>query len=241
MRTLSFAVAMLFALAAHAQTADSVHTELTTEPTVTIQPVDKSERGRTERSLLKKLFMSSRKENTIFHVGFTYGGTWLSGDRNPGYQRQGFNGFVFGIDQRVLPAWAVSATVGWAAQNPNPPARLPFNTGWIGALGVNYYPYIQREIRAGRSVNNLRNQLYFTAMYWQPLRNQAVIEIQGISQQIKSYPYNQAFLVGYGINSRKNSIAYYNMVIGAGYLVNRADWVRHPVQLIGRVDLGFRF
>lgn len=239
MRYVYFAVTLLLAVTVHAQTRDSVRTEYTTEQT-TNAPADTGGRFKEERARVAGFFEQSRKENTLFYIGFTYGGLSLPVENKPDFQRQVLQGFSFGVDQRFLPAWALHASVGWAAQTKSA-IRLPFSTGWLSTISVNYYPNIRRELRAGRSVNNIRNQLYLTAAYWQPLHNYATITVGGMPQAIKPYPFSQTIVVGYGINSRKNRVAYYNAVVGAGYLINRDEWVRHPIQLVGRIEFGFGF
>ena len=233
-------VLLLFiTVCAYPQTRDSVRTEYTTEQII-VAPADTSGRFKEERTRVAGFFEQSRKENTLFHIGLTFGGLSMPVANKPDFQRQTLNGFSFGVDQRVLPAWALHATVGWAAQTKSV-IHLPFSTGWLSTISVNYYPSIRRELRAGRSVNNIRNQVYLTAAYWQPLHNYATITLGGMPQTIKPYPFNQTIMVGYGINSRKNRVAYYNCVVGAGYLINRDEWVRHPIQLVGRVEVGFGF
>ena len=230
---------LLAGMPAHPQTPDSVRTELTTEPAVTI-PNDTSDRAKTEQLRLAVFFGQIRKEHTIFHAGLTYGGLAAFSQNRPDYQRQGLTGFSVGIDHQFLPAWAVTGTVGWAAQG-NSAVRLPFSSGWLGTVGVNYYPAIQRETAAGRSVNNIRNQLYLTAMYWQPLHNQVAVTRSGMSEDVKAYPFDRAAMIGYGTNSRRNRLAYYNAVVGVAYLFGRADWVRYPVQIVARVSFGIGF
>jgi len=233
---------LLFSFVTRAQTADSVRTELTTEPAATIQPADTSERGRTERSLLKKLFMSSRKETTMFQLGIIDPDQiGFIGNRTLN-NRYGYGGFWLGINHKLTSSFGLRGGVLWNSALWFLSSREYKMQGanLMGLAAIDYYPFIQKRIRNGKTANNFFNNPFVTLETWRPFSNATITE-QATGTRYNVVPFRQTLGLGVGVVSLRTKVIFYTASLKAAYFFDRPADVKHAVQPMLSFSTGFGF
>jgi hypothetical protein len=234
-------VSILVALTVRAQTpaSDSVRVEVTQEISLSesAKP-DTSARAQAEAYQLRELYNRSRRETTIFHVGFTgpIHFRWLRTKLPYDYDWQGL---WAGVSHKLNPALSVRAGLDWdfsRGQN----ASQTTGTNLLGMVAIDYYPFIKRNIRLGKTANNFYDHPFVTAEYWHPFSRQTIVLD---SQTFRGVPFTQVVNFGIGSGTRSNRFRwyFYNVTIVASYWINRPAEVPHAIQPMLTTTFGIGF
>lgn len=241
MRYISMIVALLLAVTAHAQTPDSLRTEVTTG-TEFVAPVDTSERAVAEREKLKLFFRKSRKETTMFQVGLcepsylAFLGHRALRDRYPG-----FGGFWLGVNHKITPVFGVRGGAVWFPAGWNYTGQYSSNDNkWLGLLAVDYYPFIRKGIREGKTAHNFYDNPYITLETWQPLNHPTTKE-RATGVIYPMIPFRRSVALGIGVVGNRTRIYFYKVSLSLAYWIDRSTSVQHPFQPMLSWSGGFGF
>ena len=220
----------LFTRPVKAQTPDSLRTEVTTE-TRSVTPADTSERAVAEHTQLKQLFRKSRKETTMFQVGF-YEPSHLAflGNRTLRDRYPGFGGFWLGVNHKVTPVFGLRGGAVWWPAGWNTTTQYSSdNTKWLGLLAIDYYPFIRKGIREGKTANNFYDNPYVTLETWQPLSRPITTEkATGITYPM--IPFRRSIALGIGVIGNRTRIYFYKVSFSLAYWIDRPTSIQHPIQ-----------
>lgn len=107
---------------------------------------------------------------------------------------------------------------------------------WVQAA-VDYYPFIQQQMRKGKTANNFYNQPFVSLDTWWVLVGQKRTE-SATGQVSSNELFNRSLGLGIGVCSSRNRWYFYRTTLGMAYWDNRSDVVRHPVQPVWTIALG---
>lgn len=233
-------VLLRISYSAYAQ-SDSVRVEISEEAVPTTRTQPHSARDFTEKKRLNELYRRSRKETTLFELGFEQpvpsGGILLFNDHRPPIEKTRLYSLWGGIEQKLSPAWSALGGVGWQYAPATNQAGLS-GTSWMGQLGINYYPLILKAMRNGKSADNFYRQAYVSARALLPFHDRLSVNTTNPVQTITANPFQQAAFVGIGTHSTRTRLYYYNFIVGAAYLFGRDEGINHSIQLMMRISFG---
>ena len=240
MRTLYLTVILFLPLLTRAQTADSVRIELATEPTV-VEKVDTTKRGWRQRKLLQILFARSRPETTMFQLGISSPSDFLFIGNRAIRHRYSYGGLWAGVNHKLTPDFGVRGGVTWSlAQWNSSVDKSVRGDNWMGQLAVDYYPLIQREMRAGKTVNNIYFNPCLTLELLRPLSVSTITELKmGVDDTL--VPFRQSVGIGMGQVGLRTRWFYFDASATVAYWFDRSSAVRHAIQPMVRYSMGFAF
>ncbi len=221
-----------------AQTVDSVRTELTTEPAATV-PTDTSERAQQEKVRLKELFLRSRKEITIFQFGYSYPNYYQTSASDGQLRRPAGNNFLLGINHKIYPNIGLRGDVTWRPAWGSISGYRVNGAIWRASLAIDYYPFINKRLRTGKTANNFYANPYLTIETTRPLNNQTVTD--DTNHQYLAVPFQQSMAFTAGVMSKRTLIYFYSISGGLAYWFGRADDVQHPLQPTVSFTYGLAF
>lgn len=224
---------LFLSLTGYAQTRDSVYAEIAAMPATAI---DSSKRARKEQQQLKRFLLKSRREVTMIEFGM-FDPSYLF--VSSAYKKSRQIGFGVGINQKITPSWGIRGVFVWRPANTkNEQSYHDFTDGLWAQAAVDYYPFIQQQLRKGKTANNFYNQPFVTLDTWWVLVGQKRTE-SATGQVLSNELFDRSLGLGIGVCSSRNRWYFYRTTLGMAYWDNRSDVVRHPIQPVWTIALGF--